>query len=67
MRKTSERYNELYFEGLLDVYLYSFSGENGSSNTFKYETVHGKAFQDLVDRLNSKYPELNIMLRDCDC
>ena len=115
MRKTCERYNELYFEGLLDVdrltfeldysssylacfvpnylsivfsrhfefdyrkyrntmvhemchyYLYSFSGENGSDNTFKYETVHGKAFQDLVDRLNSKHAELNVMLRDCDC
>ena len=115
MRKTCERYNKLYFEGMLDVdrltfeldysssylacfvpnylsivfsrhfefdyrkyrntmvhemchyYLYSFSGENGSDNTFKYETVHGKAFQDLVDRLNSKHAELNVMLRDCDC
>ncbi len=115
MRKTCERYNELYFEGALDVcrlrfeldygssylacfipgrlsitfsrrfefdyrkyrntmvhemchyYLYSYSTENGSGNAFKYETVHGKGFQDLVDKLNSSHPELNVMLRDCDC
>ena len=27
---------------------------------------HGKAFQELVDKLNAEYRELNVMLKDCD-
>ena len=61
------KYRNTMVHEMCHYYLYSFSGENGSDNTFKYETVHGKAFQDLVDRLNSKHAELNVMLRDCDC
>ena len=61
------KYRNTMVHEMCHYYLYSFSGENGYSNTFKYETVHGKAFQDLVDRLNSKHAELNVMLRDCDC
>ena len=27
---------------------------------------YGKAFQELVDKLNAEYRELNVMLKDCD-
>ena len=110
MRKTCNRYNELYFDGKLDIgrlsfgvqdapnwlacfapdsvsivfsrnfafdyrkyrntmvhemchyYLYSFAPADGASVSIE----HGKAFQELVDKLNAEYRELNVMLKDCD-
>lgn len=110
MRKTCERYNELYFGGKLNVERLSFAMDRSESylacfvpsvtsiifsrqfefdyrkyrNTMVHEMCHyylwsfdpesdafagikhGKAFQDLVDKLNSEHHELNVMLKDCD-
>ena len=37
-----------------------------SVDAFAISIGHGKAFQELVDKLNAEHRELNVMLKDCD-
>ena len=37
-----------------------------SVDAFAIFIEHGKAFQELVDKLNAEHCELNVMLKDCD-
>lgn len=56
------KYRNTMVHEMCHYYLWSFLPENDPHAGIK----HGKAFQDLVDKLNNGYSELNVMLKDCD-
>lgn len=56
------KYRNTMVHEMCHCYLWTFAPESDPYAGVK----HGKAFQDLVDKLNSEHHELNVMLKDCD-
>ena len=56
------KYRNTMVHEMCHYYLYSFAPADGASVSIE----HGKAFQELVDKLNAEHRELNVMLKDCD-